>query len=265
MPLMAHSLLISIATYNEAGNIEQLLLDIRRCVPDAHILVVDDNSPDHTGEIVDRMGRIDSHIKIVHRPGKQGIGTAMLRGFEFGMVNGYQQVLTMDADFSHNPADILNILAGMKNYDVMIGSRYVKGGSIKNWPWTRYLISYAVNVLVRNLFKLPIRDTSGGFRCYKIGILRMAGLELMQSTGYSFLEELIHRCHSAGARIGETPITFENRKAGASKVSGQEAWRSLSLLIKLGIAFRWRGLTPSKKKIYNPTLSDSKLNKRQSA
>ena len=93
----------------------------------------------------------------------------------------------------------------------------------------------------------------------------MAGLELMQSTGYSFLEELIHRCHSAGARIGETPITFENRKAGASKVSGQEAWRSLSLLIKLGIAFRWRGLTPSKKKIYNPTPSDSKLNKRQSA
>jgi dolichol-phosphate mannosyltransferase len=151
------------------------------------------------------------------------------------MDNGYDHFVNMDADFSHHPRYLPALLAGMKRHDVMIGSRYVKGGGTANWPWTRELISRSINVLVRVLMRLPARDCSGGYRAYRVTVLRKAGLGQLLSHGYSFQQEVLYRCRRAGARIGETPIVFENRRAGASKVNPREATRSLSILVWLGL------------------------------
>ena len=233
--LASSRILISVATYNESRNIVRLIKDISKYAPGADILVVDDNSPDGTGKIVAKMAMTDPRIEIIHRAGKLGLGTAMLRAFEFAIENNYKIILTMDADFSHNPKDIPALFAGMNDHDVMIGSRYVKGGGVKNWPWTRQIMSFGVNLMVRGLFRIKVRDASGAFRCYSTSVLAKARLDSMQSRGYSFLEELLHRCHLVGASIGETPIIFENRREGISKVSWIEAAKSLSILIRLGI------------------------------
>ena len=230
-----NKLLVSVATYNEAENIESLLGSIRQYVKNADILVVDDGSPDGTGQIVDRLAKTDPKIRVIHRTGKLGLGTAMLRAIEHAISNQYDLLLTMDADFSHHPSYIPAILGGMKNKDVMIGSRYVPGGSVRNWPFTRKMMSHGVNLFARGMFGLRAKDTSGAFRCYRVPMLACAGLKRMESLGYSFLEELLHRCNQVGARIGETPIIFENRRNGTSKVNFVEAFRSLGILMRLGL------------------------------
>ncbi len=228
-------LLVSVATYNEAENIKALLEAIRQHAKHADILVVDDASPDGTGRIVEDLAKSDPRIRIIHRPGKQGLGTAMLRAMQHAITQRYDLLLTMDADFSHHPFYIPAILSGMQEKDVMIGSRYVTGGGVRNWPVSRRIISWGVNLLVRGMFGLRAKDTSGAFRCYRVAMLANAGLHRMESLGYSFLEELLHRCNLAGARIGETPIIFENRRNGASKVNLHEAMRSLGILLRLGL------------------------------
>jgi dolichol-phosphate mannosyltransferase len=228
-------LLVSLATYNEAGNIAALIADIQKVVPHADVLVIDDNSPDGTGRIVADLAEKDSRVHLLARPGKLGLGTATLAAMKFAMAQNYDYLLNMDADFSHPPRYLPGILAGMSKYDVMIGSRYVRGGGTENWPLPRRVISQSVNMMVRFLLRMPVKDASGAFRCYRVSLLREANLERVRSRGYSFQQEVLFRCHKAGAKLGEFPILFENRRAGSSKVNRKEAVRSMSMLLYLGL------------------------------
>jgi dolichol-phosphate mannosyltransferase len=228
-------ILICIATYNERDNLKPLIEGIHVAVPAADVLVVDDNSPDGTGRLADEMATADKRIHTLHRAGKLGLGTAVLAGVSYADAHNYGFLITMDADFSHHPRYLPHLLQGMPERDVMIGSRYVPGGGVANWPLSRRMTSKSVNLLVRLLFGIPARDTSGGFRCYRVAKLREANLGAMVSRGYSFQEEALYRCYRAGARIGETPIIFENRRVGASKVNPREIVRSLSILMWLGL------------------------------
>ena len=228
-------ILVSLATYNEAGNLAALIGDIHAVVPDAHILVIDDNSPDGTGKIAADLASRDPRVHVLHRPGKLGLGTATLAAMRYAIEHGYDFLQNMDADFSHPPRYLRSILAGMSQYDVMIGSRYTPGGGTQNWPLARRVISQSVNLLVRFLFRMPVKDASGAYRCYRVSKLREAELERTRSRGYSFQQEVLFRCYKAGCKLGEYPILFENRRAGASKVNRQEAIRSISMLLYLGL------------------------------
>ena len=228
-------ILVSLATYNEATNIASLIGEIHKIVPAADVLVIDDNSPDGTGKIVDEMKANDPRIHVLHRPGKLGLGTATLAAMNFAMEHNYDYLQNMDADGQHPPRYLPGILAGMSQYDVMIGSRYVKGGGTENWPFKRRFISQAVNLLVRALFRMPVKDASGAYRCYRVSKLRVAHLERTRSRGYSFQQEVLFRCHKAGCTIGEYPILFENRRAGTSKVNRKEALRSIGMILYLGL------------------------------
>jgi dolichol-phosphate mannosyltransferase len=227
--------LISLATYNERDNLEELLLAIRRHAPAADVLVIDDNSPDGTGKLADDLADRHPWLHVLHRPGKLGLGTALLAAMRYSMAANYDLVVTMDADGSHAPRYLPDLLAGMSKRDVMIGSRYVPGGGTINWPSSRQWMSWGVNTLVRVLMRLPARDCSGGYRCYRVEKLRKARLDRLLSHGYSFQEEVLYLCRRAGCRIGETPIVFENRRAGASKVNRHEAVRSMGVLVYLGV------------------------------
>ena len=230
-------LLVSLATYNEAENLQPLILAIREYLPSAEILIVDDNSPDGTGAIADRLAGDDSRIHVLHRPGKLGLGTAILTAMRYAIDHNYDLLLNMDADFSHPPRFLPAILAGMAEHDVMIGSRYVTGGGTENWPKIRLAISRCVNSLVRFLFRMPVSDASGAYRCYRVSKLKDARLERTQSRGYSFQQEVLFRVHQAKARLGETPIIFENRRAGKSKVNWQEAVCSMTMILWLGFQY----------------------------
>jgi dolichol-phosphate mannosyltransferase len=233
-PNSSDRLLITLATYNERDNLAPLIQAIHVQAPQAAVLIIDDNSPDGTGQLADELAASDSRLHVLHRPGKLGLGTASLAAMRYAMDHNYNFLLNMDADFSHPPRDIPFLLAGMRNKDVMIGSRYVKGGGTENWPLPRRVISRCVNMMVRTLFRMPVRDASGAFRCFRVAKLREARLDLVRSRGYSFQQEVLYRCHCAGCRLGEHPIIFANRRAGASKVNWKEALRSVSMLLWLG-------------------------------
>jgi dolichol-phosphate mannosyltransferase len=228
-------LLVSLATYNERDNLAPLIREIQAAAPTADLLVIDDNSPDGTGQLADELAKADPRIHVVHREGKLGLGTAILAAMRYAMDHDYDLLVNMDADFSHHPRYLPAILAGMKDKDVMIGSRYVEGGGSENWPLKRRMMSKGVNLLVRLLMRIPAKDTSGAYRCYRVSKLREAQLERVISRGYSFQQEVLYRCRKAGCRIGETPILFENRRAGASKVNMKEAVRSLAVIFWVGM------------------------------
>jgi dolichol-phosphate mannosyltransferase len=226
--------LVSMATYNERDNLVRLVEEIHREVPAADLLVVDDNSPDGTGKLADELAAADPRVHVLHRPGKLGLGTAILAGMRYAMAHGYDYFLNMDADFSHHPRYLPAILEGMKRHDVMIGSRYVPGGGTLNWPVSRQLMSAGVNLVARVLMRLPAHDTSGGYRCYRVAKLRETDLDHLLSRGYSFQEEVLYRCARAGCRVGETPIVFEDRRAGSSKADLRESVRSMSVILAVG-------------------------------
>jgi len=228
-------ILVSIATYNERDNLAPLIGDIHRALPSADVLVIDDNSPDGTGKLADQLAGADPRVRALHRPGKMGLGSALLAAMRRAMEEDYDLLINMDADFSHHPRYLPALLAGMKNHDVMIGSRYVPGGGTVNWPLQRRLTSRAVNLLSRVLLRIPARDTSGAYRCYRVSKLRQTDLDRIVSHGYSFQEEVLYRCRKARCRMGETPIVFEDRRAGSSKVNLKEMVLSLAILIFLGI------------------------------
>ncbi len=228
-------LLVSLATYNEHDNLGPLTAEILQTLPSAHLLVIDDNSPDGTGELADKLAWDDPRIHVLHRPSKLGLGTATIQAIKYAIEHDYDLLLNMDADFSHHPRYLPALLAGMDRHDIMIGSRYVRGGGSENWPWQRLLISKTVNAMVRFLMRIPAHDCSGAYRCYRVALLERVPLDQILSRGYSFQQEVLYRCRKAGARIGETPIVFANRRAGASKVNTREAVRSISLLLYLGI------------------------------
>src|SRR5262245_19740458 len=227
-------LLVSLATYNERDNLPRLIDEIHAVIPQADILVIDDNSPDGTGQVADERAAADSRIKVLHRSGKLGLGTAILAGMRYAIDQTYDLLINMDADFSHHPRYLPALLAGMDHHDVMVGSRYIPGGGSAHWPLSRRLMSWGVGSVVRLLLRVPARDTSGAFRCYRVEKLRELDFDAVVSRGYSFQQEMIWRCHRLGCKIGETPIFFENRRAGASKVNPHEAVRSMGVILWLG-------------------------------
>jgi dolichol-phosphate mannosyltransferase len=223
------------ATYNERDNLGPLIREIHAHVPAAEVLVIDDNSPDGTGRLADELAAADPRVHVLHRPGKLGLGTAILDGMRYAIDHDYDLFVNVDADFSHHPRYLPALLAGMDEHDVMIGSRYIPGGGAVNWPLSRRLMSRGVNTMVRLLMRIPAQDTSGGYRCYRVAKLRETDLTNLLSRGYSFQQEVLYRCRRAGCRIGETPIVFENRRAGASKVNPREAARSMAVILRVGL------------------------------
>jgi dolichol-phosphate mannosyltransferase len=228
--------LVSLATYNEAGNIEPLVAEIRKFAPDASILVIDDNSPDGTGAIADRLAGTLRDVAVIHRPGKLGLGTATLDAMSYAIENKFDLLLNMDADFSHPPRFIPALLAGMADHDVMIGSRYVPGGGVEGgFNFKRKFMSTGINMYARTFLGLKTRDNSGAFRCYRVSKLAQIDFSKVRSRGYSFQEEILFWCGQVGCRFGETPILFENRRAGVSKINSREAATALWIIFRLGL------------------------------
>ncbi len=216
-------ILVAIATYNEMENLPSLVEQVHRSLPEADVLVIDDNSPDGTGKWCDRRAAEDSHLRCLHRDGKLGLGTALIAGMRWAVQHGYKYLVTMDADFSHEPARLPELVAGMEPAgkpppDVMIGSRYVAGGGIAGWPLLRHLMSRGINLYSRWVLGLSPKDCSSGFRCYRTDLLARLDFAAIRSLGYSFEEEILWRLKRLGARFGETPIRFVNRRRGASKI-----------------------------------------------
>jgi dolichol-phosphate mannosyltransferase len=228
-------ILVSTATYNERDNLARLIAEIHKAVPAADVLVVDDNSPDGTGKLADELAAADRRIHVLHRAGKLGLGTAILAGMNYALQQGYDYFVNMDADFSHDPKYLPALLAGMKKHDIMIGSRYVSGGGTVGWPLSRRVMSAGVNLVVRLLMRFPSKDNSGGYRVYRASLLRRTDLNHLLSHGYSFQEEVLLRCFQAGCRIGESPIVFEDRRVGSSKVNLHETVRSMGVILWLGL------------------------------
>lgn len=237
--------LVTVATYNEMENLPSLVEAILT-QGDVDLLVIDDNSPDGTGRWCDAKAQEDPRVHCLHRPGKLGLGTATIAGMRWAIERGYDQVLNMDADFSHHPRYLPAFLAGMDPadappVDVMIGSRYIPGGGVEGWPVRRHVMSRGINLVARWLLGLTPSDCSGAFRCYRTSILRRLDFDAIRSRGYSFQEEVLWRLKRLGARFGETPIVFVDRQRGASKIDMREAFSSLWTLVRLGL-HNWTGL-----------------------
>ena len=223
---MSMRFLVVLPTYNEADNVLEMSRQVLSQDPAIDILVVDDNSPDKTGDLVEEAGRTEPRLGLLRRPGKLGLGTAYLAGFRHGLDQGYDCVITMDCDFSHNPKYLPAMIAAMADHDLVIGSRYVPGGGVENWPAHRRALSKFANFYARLLLRIPTRDCTAGFRCYRRRVLETVGPFEIRSSGYSFLEEMAWRVHHCGFTIGEIPILFEQRKAGASKIDSKEIYRA---------------------------------------
>ncbi len=228
------AVLMIVPTYNERENVRQLVSQLRALPGDVHVLVVDDDSPDGTGALVDEMAAHDPGVVILHRAGKLGLGTAYKAGFAYGLAHAYQYICTMDADFSHNPASLPAIVEkAAAGYDLVVGSRYVPGGGVVGWPAARKLLSAVANRLAHLFLGIAARDCTAGFRCYRRVVLETIPLDSIFSGGYSFLIEMAFLCEAAGFRIGEVPITFVNRTQGASKISKLEIYKAMYTLVRL--------------------------------
>lgn len=217
-------------TYNEADNLKPLVAAALENLPaDARVLVVDDGSPDGTGELADRLAAEEERIEVLHRSRKEGLGPAYLAGFRVALEAGAGFVLEMDSDFSHDPADLPRLLKAAEDADLVIGSRYVAKGEIENWTPMRKAISRGGSTYARFLLGLPIQDLTGGFKCFRREVLESIPLESVSSRGYAFQVEMTYRAAQAGFRIVEIPICFHERRAGASKMSGkivaEAAWK----------------------------------------
>jgi dolichol-phosphate mannosyltransferase len=206
-------------TYEERQNLESIAARLRSAVPDADLLVVDDNSPDGTGDLADKLSEADSHIQVLHRTDKAGLGPAYIAGFRWALEHGYDAVVEMDADGSHQPEQLPVLLAALEDADGVIGSRWVPGGQLENWPRNREVLSRAANVYTRIVLGLKIKDATGGYRAYRASALRAISLDTVESAGYCFQIDLTLRMVQAGLRIVEVPITFVERERGASKMS----------------------------------------------
>lgn len=229
--------LMIVPTYNERENLSRLVQRLRALPGNVHLLVVDDNSPDGTGEIAEALAATDPGVHVIHRAGKLGLGTAYKAGFAYGLEQGYQFLCTMDADFSHSPESLPALLdKASQGYDLVIGSRYVSGGKVVGSTPSRKLISYFANWLAHLLLGVAARDCTAGFRCYRRKVLETIDLDTIFSSGYSFLIEMAFYCQQAGFRIGEVPITFVNRTEGASKISKAEIIKAFYTLLRLRTA-----------------------------
>ncbi len=231
-------ILVIIPTYNEADNIGMIVERVRRAVPAAHILIVDDNSPDGTGRLADELSAADDHIHVLHRLGKEGLGAAYLAGFGWGIDEGYDVLVEMDADGSHQPEQLPTLLAALSDADLVLGSRWVEGGEVVNWPKSREILSRAGNLWTRLALGIPLRDATGGYRVFRRDTLLGLGLNDVASAGYCFQVDLAWRGLKAGYRVIEVPIIFVERERGDSKMSRKIVIEALVRTTLWGIAHR---------------------------
>jgi dolichol-phosphate mannosyltransferase len=210
--------------------------------PDINILFVDDNSPDGTGLIIDQMCNKDERVHVLHRPGKSGLGRAYIAGFKWALENGYSYIFEMDADFSHDPGEIPNFLKAIENADMVLGSRYMHGIRITNWPISRLILSKSASIYVRTITGMPLTDPTGGFKCYRREVLAAIDLDSIVSNGYSFQIEMKHNAWMKGFRIVEIPITFVDRRSGYSKMNtgifSEALWEVWKLAFSRGFCRR---------------------------
>lgn len=235
--------LVIIPTYNERESLPTALERTRQAVPDADILVADDNSPDGTGAVADAAAARDDHIHVLHRPGKQGLGRAYVAGFQWALERGYELVVEMDADGSHRPEQLPDLLARAQRPDapeLVIGSRWVPGGSVVNWPRHRELLSRGANTYVRLALGLPVRDATAGFRVFRADVLAALPLGEIESQGYCFQVDMTWRVHRAGGRVAEVPISFVERAEGVSKMSRSIITEALVRTTVWGLSHRAR-------------------------
>jgi dolichol-phosphate mannosyltransferase len=232
---------VVLPTYNEAENIVPFLHAVRAAAPRADILVVDDNSPDGTGTLAEEVASELGSVKVLHRPGKQGLGAAYRHGFTTAFDEGYEAIVSMDADFSHDPAVIPTMLQLITDgADAVVGSRYVPGGSTENWPLRRRLLSKWGNRYTAGVLGLSVRDCTSGFRAYRAAALRAIDPASTTADGYAFLTELVRKLTANGSKVVETPITFRDRQFGTSKMSGKIIAESMLLVTKWGVFDRLR-------------------------
>ena len=227
-----------VPTYDEAANLAWIVERLRRAQPDVDLLVVDDGSPDGTGEIADRLAAADPAVQVLHRTAKGGLGAAYLHGFAHAMAAGYDVIGEMDADGSHQPEQLDRLLAALRDADLVIGARWITGGSVVNWPRWREALSRGGNLYVRLLLGIPVRDATAGFRLYRRTTLDKIDLSSVQSTGYVFQTDLVVRTLNAGLEVREVPIEFVERVRGESKMSGAVAVESMRLITRWGLRER---------------------------
>lgn len=229
--------LVVVPTYNEAPNIERLIGAILEQGPQFDVLVVDDGSPDGTGDLVAALAARSPRVQLLRRAGKQGLGTAYIAGFQAGLRAGYSFLCEMDADFSHQPRYLPQLLALAEGEaDVALGSRNVPGGRVENWSLLRQLISRGGSLYARTILGMPIMDCTGGFKCFRAEVLRRIGLEGIRANGYGFQVEVNYRCHQAGFRVRELPIVFPDRVAGRSKMSRRIVLEAALMVWRLRLA-----------------------------
>jgi dolichol-phosphate mannosyltransferase len=225
--------LVIIPTYNEAENIEEIIKKTLSVDTRVEVLIVDDGSPDGTGEIVARMMEKEPRIHLIKRSRKMGLGSAYVEGFKFALKEGFDLVMEMDADFSHDPEDIPRFIESARENDLVIGSRYKTGISVVNWPLKRLLLSYFANIYARLVTGVPVKDLTGGFKCFRREVLEAIDLDKVMSDGYAFQIEMNFLAWRKGFRVKEIPIIFVERRAGVSKMSKRIIWEAFWLVIKL--------------------------------
>lgn len=225
-------IVVMIPTYNERENLPRIVSRMRAAVPEADVLVLDDNSPDGTGAVADKLAADDGQVQVLHRTSKEGLGAAYLAGFAWGLERGYDVLVEMDADGSHQPEQLRTLLGALAHADVALGSRWVSGGSVVNWPWHRKVLSLGGNLYTRVLLGVPVGDATGGFRAYRASALRTLDLHDVASQGYCFQVDIVWRAVRRGLTVVEVPITFVEREIGDSKMSQGivgEALRSVTI------------------------------------
>jgi len=225
--------LVITPTYNEAVNIPQLVPKVLRQSTDIEILIIDDNSPDGTAEIVKNLKRTNPRVHLIERPRKMGLGTAYVAGFKYAIERKYDYIFEMDADFSHNPKELLNFLLKIQDYDLVIGSRYIRGVSVVYWPFRRLLLSYFANLYTRIVTGLPVKDATSGFKCYRRAVLESIDLTEIRSNGYAFQIEMNFKAWKKGFHLCEIPIIFVDRDKGESKMSKNIVYEAAFMVWKL--------------------------------
>lgn len=236
--LSANDLIMVLPTYNEAENLEWIIGRIRSAVPGAHVLVVDDASPDGTGKIADRLQSADPQVHVLHRTDKEGLGKAYLAGFEWAIAEGFELIGEIDADGSHQPEQIPELLDAVHGADLVIGSRWVRGGEVTDWSVGRLALSHGGNLYTRLLLGTKVRDMTAGFRIFRRTALQAIDLRQVQSAGYVFQADMAFRAQRAGLRVVEVPISFTDRTRGESKMTGDVATESLRRITAWGIEHR---------------------------
>ncbi len=240
--------LVVVPTYNERENIGPILERLLKALPDVNALVVDDGSPDGTGDVADELAKADERIQVMHRTEKAGLGAAYVAGFRWGLSRDYATIVEMDADGSHAPEDLPRVLAALEDADLSIGSRYVPGGSTVNWPLQRKALSWVANFYAKVALGMKINDITAGFRAYRRTVLEKLALDEIASRGYCFQIDLAFRTKLAGFEVVEVPITFTEREVGQSKMSGSVVREAIVMVGMWGIKRRWQQLRGLAKK-----------------